>query len=78
MQATLIKIDNSFVITIPNSIVNQFNLEYCQFEIMAKQEGVFLKPIAIVPPLSEWDNLFKKAKQQGFNAKDDRAEFFAD
>jgi antitoxin MazE len=75
MQTKLVKVGNSFGIRLPKVIVNQYNLENSQLEIIAGKDGILLKPTPNVPPLSDWDDLFKKAKSEGFNAKDDAKEF---
>jgi antitoxin component of MazEF toxin-antitoxin module len=75
MQTKLIKTGNSFCIKLPKVIVNQYSLENSQLEIIAAKDGILLKPTLNVPPLSHWDDLFKEAKRNGFNAKDDLKEF---
>jgi antitoxin MazE len=75
MQTKLVKVGNSFGIRLPKALVNQFNLENSKLEIIASGEGILLKPTSKVPSLSEWDDLFKKAKMQGYNAKEDLKDF---
>ena len=40
-----------------------------------KEDGIFITPVADVPPLSDWDKLFKEAKKKGFDAEEDAKEF---
>jgi len=75
MKTKLVRVGNSFGIRLPKVLVNQYDLKNSQLEIIALREGILLKPTGNVPPLSDWDNLFKKAKSQGFNSKDDVNEF---
>jgi antitoxin MazE len=75
MQTKLIKVGNSFGVRIPKGIVNQYNLEESDIEVVASEDGILLKPIAKIPPLSQWDALFKKAKENGFDAKGDLEQF---
>ncbi len=75
MQTKLVKVGNSFGVRLPKALVNQYKLEDSKLEIIASVEGILLKPTSKVPSLSEWDDLFKKAKKQGFNRKEDLKDF---
>jgi antitoxin MazE len=75
MQTKLIKVGNSFGVRLPKGIVNQYLLEESDIEVVASVEGILLKPISKMPRLSEWDALFKRAKQEGFSPAEDLKEF---
>jgi hypothetical protein len=75
MQTKLIKLDNSFGEGLPKASENQFNIEKSKLEKVASVEDILLKPTSKVPSLSEWNDLFKKARQQGFNANEDLKDF---
>lgn len=75
MQTRLIAIGNSYGIRIPKSIIQQLNLDKKNIEISVKDNGILITPVADVPPLSEWDNLFKQAIRAGFDVVEDRNEF---
>ncbi len=77
MQTRLIAIGNSYGIRLPKSIIRQFDLDKGELEITIKEDGILISPVADVPPLADWDQLFKEAKKKGFDAKND-AEDFAD
>ena len=74
METKLIKVGNSFGVRLSKTLVNQYKLEECSIEIVASEEGILLKPISNVPPLSAWDDLFQQAKKQGFDAQQDLEE----
>jgi hypothetical protein len=75
MQTKLVKVGNSFGEGLPKASENQYNLENSKLEKVASVEDVLLKPTSNVPSLSEWGDLFKKARQQGFNANEDLKDF---
>jgi antitoxin MazE len=75
MQTKLIKVGNSFGVRIPKGIVNQYKLEESNIEIITSSEGVLLKPVSKIPPLSAWDACFETAKKQGFKANEDLKQF---
>lgn len=75
MQTKLIPIGNSFGIRIPKSIIQQFDLDKNNLEIVVKEDGILITPIADVLPLKDWDKLFLEAKKKGFNAKEDAVNF---
>ena len=75
MQAKLIQIGNSLGVRLPKSLIRQFSLDRGNIEILAKDEGILITPVVEVPPLKEWDRLFKEAKASGFDSDDDLAEF---
>lgn len=77
MQTRLIAIGNSYGIRLPKSIIRQFDLDKGDLEITIKEDGILISPAPDVPPLSDWDQLFKVAKKKGFEATKD-AEHFAD
>ena len=61
MQTRLVPIGNSYGIRIPIAMIRQFNLDQCGINLIAKKEGILITPIANVPPLEEWDKLFRQA-----------------
>ena len=75
MQTRLIPIGNSYGIRLPKSIIKQFDLDKNNLEIVVKEDGIFITPIANVPPLNEWEKLFKEAGKKGFDAAKDISEF---
>lgn len=75
MQTKLIPIGNSFGIRIPKSIIKQFDLDKSNLEIVVKEDGILITPVTDVPPLKDWDKLFAEANKNGFNAKQDAADF---
>ncbi|MBD0333164.1 MAG: AbrB/MazE/SpoVT family DNA-binding domain-containing protein [Chitinophagaceae bacterium] len=75
MQTRLIPIGNSYGIRLPKTIIQQFDLDKGELEIQIREQGILITPVAGVPPLKEWDKLFKQAKKQGFNARKDAKEF---
>ncbi|MFN2458721.1 MAG: AbrB/MazE/SpoVT family DNA-binding domain-containing protein [Chitinophagaceae bacterium] len=75
MQIRLIPIGNSYGIRLPKALIKQFELDKSTLEIIIKDNGILLTPVADVPPLSDWDKLFKAAKKKGFDAKKDAKEF---
>lgn len=75
MNVRLIPIGNSYGIRLPKSIIQQFALDKNKLEIVVKETGIFITPVANVPPLDKWEDLFKKAKKQGFNAEEDLKDF---
>ncbi len=75
MQTRLIAIGNSYGIRLPKSIIKQFDLDKSDLEIIVKEEGILITPVADVPPIADWDKLFKQAKKKGFNAKEDAEDF---
>ena len=75
MQTRLIAIGNSYGVRLPKSIIRQFDLDKTNLEIIVKKDGILITPIADVPPLSDWERLFKEAKKKGFNAEKDAEEF---
>lgn len=42
---------------------------------MVKEEGILITRVTDVPPLAEWDKLFKEAKRKGFNPEEDAKDF---
>jgi len=75
MQTKLIKVGNSFGVKLPKAFVSQYNLEDSKLELNASVDGILLKTASKVPNSSEWNDLFKKARQQGFNADEDLKDF---
>lgn len=75
MQTKLIPIGNSFGIRIPKSIIKQFDFDKKDLEIVVKENGILITPLADVPALKDWEKLFSEAKKNGFNAKQDADEF---
>ena len=75
MQIKLIPIGNSFGIRLPKSIIKQFNFDKNNLEIVIKENGILITAISDVPPLQDWDKLFLEAKKNGFDSKNDEAEF---
>ena len=75
MQTRLVPIGNSYGVRLPKSYIKQFNLDKGLIDIVVKKEGILITPAANVPPLEEWDKLFKQAKNKGFNAEEDLKEF---
>jgi len=75
MQTRLIAIGNSFGVRLPKSIIKQFNLDKTDLEITVKDDGILITPVVDVPPLADWDKLFKDAKKKGFDAEMDAKEF---
>ncbi len=75
MQTRLIAIGNSYGIRLPKAIIKRFDLDKNNLEIIVKEDGILITPVVNVPPLSEWDNLFKEARKKGFNAEKDAEEF---
>lgn len=75
MQTRLIAIGNSFGVRLPKSIIRQFNLDKTALEIIVKEDGILITPVADVPPLADWDKQFKAAKKKGFNAEKDAQDF---
>lgn len=75
MQTRLIPIGNSYGVRLPKSIIKQFDLDKSNLEIVVKEEGILITPVADVPPLAEWDKLFKEAKKKGYDAEKDAKEF---
>jgi antitoxin component of MazEF toxin-antitoxin module len=66
MQTRLIRIGNSYGIRLPKSVIKQLNLDKSNLEIMVKDEGILITAVPDVPPLDEWDQLFKKARKNDF------------
>lgn len=75
MQTRLIAIGNSYGIRLPKSIIRQFDLDKGDLEITIKEDGILISPVADVPPLTSWDQLFTEAKKNGFNAIKDAKDF---
>lgn len=75
MQTRLIQIGNSYGIRLPQSIIKQLNLDKNALEIAVKDGSILITPISDVPPLAEWDKLFKEAKNNGFDAAEDAKDF---
>jgi len=75
VQIKLIPIGNSFGIRLPKSIIKQFNFDKNNLEIVIKENGILITAISDVPPLQDWDKLFLEAKKNGFDSKNDEAEF---
>ena len=75
METCLIAIGNSYGVRLPKSLIRQFNLDKSKLEIIVKDDGLLIAPVVEMPPLSEWDRLFKKATKNGFNAEEAAAEF---
>ena len=75
MQTRLVPIGNSYGVRLPKSFIKQFKLDKGLIEIVVKQEGILITPAANVPPLEDWDKLFKQAKKKGFKAEEDLNEF---
>lgn len=75
MQTRLVPIGNSYGVRLPKSFIEQFNLDKGPINIVIKQEGILITHAVNVPPLEEWDKLFKEAKKKGFNAEEDLKEF---
>jgi antitoxin component of MazEF toxin-antitoxin module len=75
MQTRLIAIGNSYGIRLPKSIIKQFALDKNSLEIVVKDDGIFITPVANVPPLNEWDRLFNEAKKKGFDEMKDVTDF---
>ena len=61
METRLVPIGNSFGIRIPIAMVRQFNLDQCAINLIVRKEGILITPIANVPPLEQWDKLFRQA-----------------
>lgn len=51
------------------------DLDKNNLEIVVKENGILITPVADVPPLKDWDKLFLEAKKNGFNAKEDTIDF---
>lgn len=62
-------------VRLPKSIIKQFDFDKGVIEIVVKEEGILITPVADTPPLQEWDRLFKEAKKKGFNPEKDAKEF---
>lgn len=75
MQTRLVAIGNSYGVRLPKSIIKQFDLDKGEIELVIKKEGILICPATAVPPLKEWDALFKRAKKKGFSARKEREEF---
>jgi antitoxin component of MazEF toxin-antitoxin module len=75
MQRRFIPIGNSYGVRLPKSIIKQFVLDKSNLEIVVKEEGILTTSVADVPPLANWDKLFKEAKKKGYNAEIDSKEF---
>ena len=75
MTTRLVPIGNSYGIRLPKSIIKQFDLQNNEIEIIVKEEGILIMLATDVPPLKEWEKLFKEAKKKGFNAIEDAKEF---
>lgn len=75
MQTRLVPIGNSYGIRLPKHIIKQFDFDKGDIEIIVKKEGILITKITNVPPLEDWDELFKEAKKKGFNAVEDLKEF---
>ena len=71
MHARLVPIGNSYGIRLPKSLIKQFSLDENGIEIQVRKEGILITPGANVPPLEDWDKLFKLARKKGFNTKED-------
>ncbi len=74
MQTRLVAIGNSYGIRLPKSIIKRFDLDKNNLEIIVKEDGILIAAVTDVPPLSEWDKLFKDAKKKGFDAEKDAEE----
>lgn len=75
MQTQLIPIGNSYGIRLPKSLIKQFDLDKNQIAIVAKEDGILITSVADVPPLADWDRLFKEARKKGFDAREDAKDF---
>lgn len=75
MHVKLISIGNSFGVRLPKSLIRQFALDKGDIELVVKDEGILIAPVSEVPPLQDWDMLFKKAKKAGFDAQEDAEDF---
>lgn len=75
MQTRLVAIGNSYGVRLPKAIIKRFDLDKNDLEIIVKEDGILITPVTDVPPLSDWDKLFKEAKKKGFDAEKDAKEF---
>lgn len=75
MQIKLIPIGNSFGIRLPRSIIRQFDFDKKDLEIVLKEDGILITPVANVPELKDWDKLFLEARKNGYNSEKDAEDF---
>lgn len=63
MRARLKKIGNSKGITLSKTLLEQYQFED-EVEIVAQENGLLIMPVK-VKPREQWEEQFKKAKQDG-------------
>ncbi len=61
---------------IPKALIRQFNFDQGPIEIKIEEHGILIVPVKeTVPPMKEWDRLFKEAIASGFDPEEDAKDF---